>query len=137
MSSWKKWAIGIAGLFIVFMVAAPGTPATPSSEPQKRQEEQPKEIPVHRTINAGMDAQTTKQCMVAASEADFDQMANDAAAKNTAAAERMIMKGTIMVLDKGTKVHVISKSAIHGAKIEILSGTYQGKTGYIAPDFLE
>ena len=78
---------------------------------------------------------TNKLCGVSVTKEVSKEFTKASTKNDTEKIDKMIALGYIIVIDKGTKVAVISRGLLE-SKIKILQGSHKGKEGYLENEFL-
>jgi hypothetical protein len=84
----------------------------------------------------GQDAMFKQDSLVAVSKESFQQLLDNANAHNGEATNRMMDKGEVLKVDKGTHVHIINIS-LSGTELEVLDDPIKGQHVFTSESFLE
>lgn len=88
-------------------------------------------------INTGQDAVFNKDGLAATTKELHDQLVKYAVAGNEDAVKRMIDRGEVISLPKGTQVTVVNRSSTGTAEIEILDKPFAGKKAFVIIEDLD
>ena len=88
------------------------------------------------TIEASASWYIKTDCFAATTESAFDELTRACNRKDQDAVMRMVQRGTVAVLSKGTSVDMV-KYGFAKCRIQVLSGSYRGSYLYIASEFVD
>ena len=85
---------------------------------------------------AGASWYIKTDCFAATSESAFDELTRACVRKDQDAVMRMVQRGSVAVLSKGTSIDMV-KYGFAKCRIQVLSGSYKGAYLYIASEFVD
>ncbi|MDQ0186668.1 hypothetical protein MKX78_24175 [Cytobacillus sp. FSL R5-0569] len=98
------------------------SPKTPSNNERKE------------AILKGQDVTFNDDFYMAISEQSFDELMNNVAQNNTDATQRMVDKGDLILINKGTEAYVLNRTIGGLAEVEIIN---TGLRGFVVVEVLE